>query len=302
MKMHTDSLARRPLGCTGLSVSAIGLGCVTFGREIDAATSFAVLDRARECGITLLDTAAAYHGGESERVLGAWLAERGCRGEFILATKVAPPLGYERIITSAEESLRRLRVDAIDLFQLHSWDAATPVTESLAALQTLRDQGKIRYFGCSNWTLDQLRAHPEMETIQPPYNLVQRDIENGMIDHCAAAGIGILTYSPLAAGFLTGKYSPGGPIPAGTRFDVIPGHQSIYFTERGWSVLDQLRSVAVRKGKSLAALALEWVVSRPGVSSVLIGARSQSQIDQALEAARSAATANGIEWAEMFEA
>lgn len=299
--MNARSLEKRPLGRTGLSASAIGLGCVTFGREIDAATSFAVLDRARECGITLLDTAAAYHGGESERVLGAWLAERGCRGEFTLATKVAPPLGRERIIASAEESLRRLRVEAIDLFQLHSWDAATPVEESLAALETLRDQGKIRHFGCSNWSLDQLRAHPAMETIQPPYNLVQREIEHGLIDHCAAAGVGILTYSPLAAGFLTGKYSSGGPIPTGTRFDIIPGHQPIYFTDRGWSVLERLRMLAGREGKSLAALALEWVLSRPGIASVLIGAREPAQIDQALEAARVAGTANGLEWSEMFE-
>lgn len=282
----------RPLGHTGLSVSPIGLGCVTFGREIDEAMSFAVLDRARECGITLLDTAAAYHQGASERVIGAWLADRGGRDAITVATKVAVPLTRERVIASAEESLRRLRLETIDLFQLHSWDAGTPVEETLEALGALQRAGKIRHAGCSNWTLDHLRAAGGwpglaggMATLQPPYNLVQREIEDGTIGHCVSAGIGILSYSPLAAGFLTGKYRRDGGVPAGTRFEVIPGHQPIYFTERGWRVVGRLRSLADRTGKPMADLALGWVLSRRGVTSVLIGARHPGQVDQAIAAA-----------------
>lgn len=283
----------RPLGRTGLSVSPIGLGCVTFGREIDEAMSFAVLDRARECGITLLDTAAAYHQGASERVIGAWLADRGARDAILVATKVAVPLDRQRVIASAEESLRRLRVETIDLFQLHSWDAATSVEETLEALAALQQAGKIRYAGCSNWSLDHLRAAGDwagltggLASLQPPYNLVQREIEHGTLDHCAAAGIGILSYSPLAAGFLTGKYRPDGEVPTGTRFDVIPGHQPIYFTERGWRVVEHLRALADRTGRPMADLALGWVLGRPGVASVLVGARHPGHVDQAIAAAR----------------
>lgn len=279
-------MERRPLGRTGLEVSPIGLGCVTFGREIDARTAFVVLDQAREKGINLLDTAAAYHAGASESVLGDWLMDRGCRDECVIATKVAVPLNRTRILASAEESLRRLRVDAIDLFQLHAWDAETPLEETLEALESLRAAGKIRHAGCSNWSAEQLRdASHLMETIQPPYNLVQRGIEKDLLPYCSGAGIGVLSYSPLAAGFLTGKYREGGEIPAGTRFEVIPGHQPIYFTPQGWSVLEGLRSVAARLGQPMADLALRWVMSRPGITSVLIGARETGHVDQALRAA-----------------
>jgi 1-deoxyxylulose-5-phosphate synthase len=278
---------RRPLGHTGLTVSSLGLGCVTFGREIDAAAAFAVLDRARESGITLLDTAAAYHHGASERVLGDWMADRACRDAFVVASKVAVPLTRARVIASAEDSLRRLRVEAIDLFQLHSWDPGTPVEETLEALGTLRTAGKIRHAGCSNWSAAQLQAaHPALATIQPPYNLVQRGIESDLLPFAQVAGVGVLTYSPLAAGFLTGKYRRGGEVPGGTRFDVIPGHQPLYFTERGWAVVEGLRALADRERRPLADLALGWVTARPGVTSVLIGARHPGHIDQALAALR----------------
>ena len=176
----------RPLGQTGLEVSSIGLGCVTFGREIDKATSFDVLDHALERGINLLDTAEAYAAGESERVVGEWMADRGVRDRVVLATKVSGTLTRERVITSAEESLQRLGVDVIDLFQLHVFDDSTPVDETLAALDTLVEQGKVKHVGCSNWGAWQL-AHAllrfaseggaRMESVQPPYNLVQREIE-----------------------------------------------------------------------------------------------------------------------------
>ncbi len=273
--------------------SRIGLGCVTFGREIDRDVSFQILDHAREQGITLLDTAEAYHRGESERVLGDWLAERGCREEFALATKVTVPLGRERILKAAEESLSRLRTDRIDLYQLHTWDARTPLEETLSALQELIRSGKVLRIGCSNFSAGQLRqalaiADDEgeftLQTIQPPYNLVQREIEQDLLPMCAERGIDVITYSPLAAGFLTGKYDRSGNIPAGTRFDVIPGHQEIYCHERGFTIVDRLRELAAETGESMVQLALSWVLHRPGITSTLIGARHTGHIDQAISA------------------
>jgi len=287
---------RQELGSTGLRVSPLGLGCVTFGREIEAAAAFEVLDRARESGINLLDTAAAYHGGASEQVLGAWLADRRCRNEFVVATKVAPPLSRERILASAAESLKRLRVESIDLYQLHAWDEGTPVEETLLALEQLRREGKILHAGCSNWSAGQLREAdtlggpapaPRIATVQPPHNLVQREIEGSLLPLCRERRIGVLAYSPLAAGFLTGKYRRGGPIPAGARFDVIPGHQPIYFTERGWAVLEGLESLARREGRSMAELAMGWALARSrkdALGCVLVGARHPGHIDQALAA------------------
>jgi aryl-alcohol dehydrogenase-like predicted oxidoreductase len=283
----------RPLGRTGLEVSSIGLGCVTFGREIDKATSFAVLDHALERGINLLDTAEAYAAGESERVVGEWIADRGVRDQVVLATKVSGTLTRERVIGSAEESLQRLGVDVIDLFQLHVYDDTTPVDETLAALDTLVEQGKVKHIGCSNWGAWQM-AHalvrsaaeggPRLESVQPPYNLVQREIEADLLPLCRDQQVGVLAYSPLGAGFLTGKYRPGQDIPSGTRFDVIPGHQPIYFHDTGWAALGRLDELAAQTGRSLVDLALSWVIAQAGVSSVLIGCRQISHVDQAFEA------------------
>lgn len=283
----------RALGNTNLRVSSIGMGCVTFGREIDRNISFAVLDHALERGITLFDTAAAYAEGGSETVLGEWIAEGGVRERMVLATKVSGTLTRERVIRSAEESLRRLKTDRIDLFQLHSWDDETPLIETLEALDALVQQGKVRHVGCSNWMAWQLCkglllvqqdgiAH--MQSVQPPYNLVQRGIEPDLLPLCADQGIGVISYSPLAAGFLTGKYRRDQEVPKGTRFDVIPGHQSIYCTDHGYAVLDRVEEVAEESGRSIVQLALAWVLGRPGITSVLIGARSKAQVDQAFEA------------------
>ncbi|MEC7557372.1 MAG: aldo/keto reductase [Planctomycetota bacterium] len=283
----------RPLGRTGLEVSSIGLGCVTFGREIDKETSFAVLDHALERGINLLDTAEAYAAGESERVVGEWMADRGARDSVVLATKVSGTLTRDRVISSAEESLQRLGVDVIDLFQLHVYDDSTPVDETLGALDTLVEQGKVKHIGCSNWGAWQL-AHAllrfaaeggaRMESVQPPYNLVQREIETDLLPLCRDQQVGVLSYSPLGAGFLTGKYRLGQDIPSGTRFDVMPGHQPIYFHDTGWAALGRLDEAAAQTGRSLVDLALSWAIAQSGVTSVLIGCRKLSHVDQAFEA------------------
>lgn len=284
----------RVLGKSDLKVSSIGMGCVTFGREIDQPTSFEVMDHALEQGITLFDTAEAYAGGASETVLGQWMAQRHVRDQIVLATKVSGTLTRQRVISSAEESLKRLQTDRIDLFQLHSWDDQTPLEETLEALTTLVEQGKIRAIGCSNWSvwhvckaliLIQQQGLARLESIQPPYNLVQREIENEMLPLCADQGVGVISYSPLAAGFLTGKYRHGQEIPEGTRFDVIPGHQPIYFTDHGYDTLQQLETQAAQTGHSMVQLALAWVLAQANITSVLIGARNTGQINQAIEAA-----------------
>lgn len=282
----------KQLGQSDLTVSQVGMGCVTFGREIDEATSLDILDHAFDRGITLFDTAEAYGGGASEDILGKWMALRGTRDKIVLASKVSGTLSYDRIVSSANESLSRLGVDQIDLFQLHVWDESTSLDESLRALTDLQQQGKVRYVGCSNYnaaqldralTIAQENGWPRMESIQPPYNLVQREIELDIIPLCTEQQLGIISYSPLGAGFLTGKYRRGGEVPEGTRFDVIPGHQPIYFTEHGYSVLDELDRQSAETGLSLVQLSLQWVLNQSGITSVLIGARNLSQVDQTID-------------------
>ena len=283
----------RRLGRTDLTVSSIGLGCVTFGREIDLATSLSVMDHAHARGITLFDTAEAYGAGRSESVVGEWIKSRGARDQIVLASKVGGPLNAQRIIESAEASLRRLQTDRLDLFQLHVWDAGTPLEETLDALSTLVASGKVRYVGASNWTAAQLsqalddareRGTPRLASIQPPYNLVEREIEAELLPFCGKEGIGVITYSPLGAGFLTGKYGAGTQVPPGTRFDIIPDHQPIYFTPHGFRVLENLQRLAAEVDRPMAQVALSWVLRQPHVTSVLIGARNTAQVDQALTA------------------
>jgi aryl-alcohol dehydrogenase-like predicted oxidoreductase len=286
-------LEYRKLGRTELPVSSIGLGCVTFGREIDGDTSFQVLDRAISRGVNLLDTAAVYGDGASETILGKWLRHRRARAGIVVATKVTGRLTRESIFRSVEGSLARLGVEPIDLLQAHDWDELTPLEETLDAFDELIRQGKIRHYGCSNWRPEHLQqalslaerhGQRRLESLQPIYNLVDRTIEQHLVPWCAQQDLGVIAYSPLGAGFLAGKYRPGEAVPAGTRFDVIPGHQKIYFTDHGFKVLEGLRQAAAQARRSLVHVALSWVLSRPGVTSVLIGARRPEHVDQAFEA------------------
>jgi len=282
------------LGKSEMQISSIGMGCVTFGREIDRDTSFKIMDHALEKGMTLFDTAAAYADGASEKVVGEWIDLRGTRESIVLATKVNGVFTRERVISSAEDSLQRLKTDRIDLFQLHNWDEETPLQETLEALTSLVDQGKVRAIGCSNWTAGQLNealtlsqenGFARMESVQPPYNLVQREIEADLLPLCDDQKIATICYSPLAAGFLSGKYRRDQKVPGGTRFDIIPGHQNIYFTDHGFTTLERLENLAETSGISMIKLAMAWVLSRASVTSVLIGARNIEQVDQAFEAA-----------------
>ena len=283
----------RQLGKTDLQVSSIGLGCGTFSREIDEAASFTVMDRAFERGITLFDTAEDYNSGGSETVVGRWLADRGTRDEIVLATKVRTNLTRKRVIASAEASLRRLQTETIDLFQVHDWDGDVPLAETLEALNTLVEEGKVRHIGCSNYDAWQLckalwqadvNGWTRMESVQPPYSLVTRDIEREMLPLCADQAVGVISYSPLGAGFLTGKYGRDGGIPHGTRFDIKPAHQDVYFHAESWRVMEALRAKSAEMGASMVHLALAWVTGQPGITSVLAGARHPNHVDQAFEA------------------
>lgn len=254
----------------------IGLGCVTFGREIDEAASFAILDHAFARGVTHFDTAAAYGGGASETILGKWLASRKPEG-ITIATKILPP--YDRI--DITHSLKRLGIEQIDLLYLHQWHETAP--QAAPALQSLLHSNQIKSLGASNFTLAQLRsAGPLFRVVQNNHNLAVSDVSPGFRDFCATNDIAIVTYSPLGAGFLTGKHRGG--VAEGSRFDIIPGHQNVYFHDSAYQRLAQLEAVAARTGHSQAHLALAWALHQPGINTVLIGGRTPAHLDQAFAA------------------
>ena len=283
----------RQLGNSDLRVSSIGLGSVTFGREIDAEESFSVIDYAMDRSINLIDTAEVYSAGGSETVLGQWLSRSSNRQKVVLGTKIAPPLGRERVLQVAEDSLRRLQTDVIDLYQLHAYDASVPFEETLDALNTLVQQGKVRYLGCSNfdawqickalWIAD-VNDWAPMVSVQPNYNVAIRDIEAELLPFCADQNIGVTSYSPLGAGFLTGKYTKTWTAPKGTRFDVMPDHWDIYENDTSMRRMEGLRAIAEETGISMVQLALAWAIGQPGITSVLIGCRTLSHVDQAFNA------------------
>jgi aryl-alcohol dehydrogenase-like predicted oxidoreductase len=288
----------RRLGQSDLTISSIGLGCVTFGREIDREAAFAILDHALARGITLLDTAESYGAGASERVLGEWFKARGTRDKVVLATKVGRPLTAAAIETSLTASLQRLQTDRVDLFQFHAYDAENPLELSLAAMQAAIGRGQVRWPACSNYSGEELArvvvfqrgsGWPAMVSVQPMYNLVHREIEQSLLPACRILHVGAISYSPLGAGFLTGKYGRGEHVPPGTRFDVKPGHKRHYFTEAGFAALQKLTAASGRLGVPPPTLAIAWVMSRPDITSVLIGARNVEQIEQAIAAQKLAA-------------
>ncbi len=259
-----------------LPVSKIGLGCVTFGREIDESASFELLDHAFENGVRHFDTAAAYGQGASEVILGKWLASRRPAG-ISIATKILPP--YDRI--TIDGSLKRLGVEQIDLLYLHQWhDSALSAGP---ALEALVDAGKVKALGASNISLDQLKAAPScFSVIQNNHNLAVSDVSEELRGYCAARRIAIITYSPLGAGFLTSKHRSG--VAPGSRFDLVPGHQDVYFHDAAQQRLATLEAVARRTGIPQARLALAWALRTPGIASVLVGGRTRAHLDQALAA------------------
>lgn len=269
---------------------SIGLGCVTFGREIDPAASFAMMDHAVAKGITLFDTAAAYGGGASEKIIGAWLAERLPSQPPAIATKILPPFEPDAIEASVDGSLKRLGIDVIDILYLHRWDPGCEMPEALFALDRLINKGKIRAFGASNFSAGQLQQVLQLQSeysyspirfVQNNHNLAVSDIDEEFRQICKEHAIDIITYSPLGAGFLTGKYER--KIEPGSRFERIPGHQQIYFQETAFRRLERLQSVAARTGYEPVHLALAWALHQD-VSTVLIGGRTAKHLDQAFNA------------------
>jgi aryl-alcohol dehydrogenase-like predicted oxidoreductase len=288
----------RHLGRSGLKVSEVGLGCNNFG-VIDLEASRKVVHRALDVGITLLDTADVYgNRGGSETQLGEILGPR--RKDIVLATKFGMPMddtggGASRraIVTAAEASLKRLKTDWIDLYQVHRPDPATPIAETLAALDDLVRGGKVRYIGCSNfaawevvdalWTAQDRRLTPFVSA-QDEYSLLVRDIERELIPALEAKGLGLLPYFPLASGLLTGKYARGTDLPQGTRMARMQRLADRFMTDKNWEIVGKLETFCASRGRSMVELAFSWLLAKPVVSSVIAGATKPEQIDANVKA------------------
>jgi aryl-alcohol dehydrogenase-like predicted oxidoreductase len=305
----------RLLGRTGLKVSELCLGTMTFGENfygiavVTQPSANAMVARALEAGINFFDTADVYSYGESETVLGQALKDNVVeRDKVIIATKVRSAmteaattgsgdvnnvgLSRQHIFASVEKSLRRLGTDYIDLYQVHGWDILTPVEETMRALDDLVRQGKVRYLGCSNWSARHLmkavclaRANrwAEFVSLQAYYSLVGRDLEHELLPLCREEDLGVLPWSPLSGGFLSGKYRRDNPNPEGARrsgFQFPPIDEA-----RGFDAVEALERIAQEKSASVAQVALAWLLAQPGVTSIIIGANKLSQLEDNLKAA-----------------
>lgn len=296
----------RRLGRTGLKVSALCLGTMQFGWTADEPRSVEVMDAFMAAGGNFIDTADVYSrwhpgnpGGVSEEIIGRWMHARGNRRQVVLATKVrgrmwespnGEGLSRAHIIQACEDSLRRLQTDWIDLYQTHWYDAETPIAETLRALDDLVRAGKVRYVGCSNypawrlatalWQSDK-RGLARYDALQPHYSLVHRaEFERELADLCREQQIGVIPYSPLAGGFLTGKYRKDQPLPDSARV----GGVRRYLTERNWTLLDAMDSIARAHGKTMSQVALAWQLLQPVITSPIIGANSVEQLNDSLGA------------------
>ena len=288
------------LGKSGLKVSKICMGTMTFGKEADQETSFAIMDRFMELGGTFLDTADQYSFGVSEEVVGNWLKARGNRKEMILATKVYQQFGDSEntgflsryhIMQAVEASLHRLRTDIIDIYQIHRWDPECPVEETLEALNDLVRQGKVRYIGCSNlkaWqlakymNLSERKSWSKFMCLQPIYSAINRSIEIEILPLAAEEGLGVIVYNPLAGGFLTGKYRKGQPLPKGARLEVNPMYYDRYYTDESLDIVEGFVQAAAARGVTTPQLALAWVLGEPRVTCPIVGARNVEQLDDTL--------------------
>jgi aryl-alcohol dehydrogenase-like predicted oxidoreductase len=297
---------QRPLGDTGFHVAPLALGGNVFGWTADEKTSFDVLDAFVAGGFSLIDTANSYsrwvsghHGGESESVIGRWIAKRGRHDDVVIATKVGSDMGLghkclrrEHIVEQAEASLKRLQVGRIDLYQSHWDDPDTPLDETLEAYDRLIGQGKVRAIGASNLDAKRLaealavsraKALPRYETMQPHYNLLVRDEFEGPLQQlCLRERLGVIPYFSLAAGFLTGKYRSEADFAKSERG---PGLKK-YLNERGAAVLAALEAAAARHGATMAQVALAWLMAQPGITAPIASATSVAQLDELMGAAR----------------
>lgn len=299
------------MGRTGLKVSEVCLGTMTFGNQADEQTSFAIMDAAVEAGVNFFDTADVYPlgstpemRGRTEVFVGNWLRERKMRDKIVLATKCRGAMGEgpnesglsrKHIFAAIEDSLRRLQTDYIDLYQVHSPDLETPIDETMLALNDLVREGKVRYVGCSNypawqlatalWTSDKLGI-ARFECDQPRYNILYREIENEILPLCREQGVGVIAYNPLAGGFLTGRYTPGQDVEQGSRFSLHQSgklYQARYWQSAQFEAVEELKKYFDAKNKPLAQVALAWVLAQPGITSAILGASKPEQLRDSIK-------------------
>ena len=284
------------MGRSGLKVSRICLGTNNFGGQISENDSIAIVNKALDCGINVIDTADVYTGGRSEEIIG--MAVKSRRDEVIIATKVgfgggqAPNRGglsRKHILSQVEHSLKGLQTDFIDLYYLHRFDPETPLEESLRTFNDMVREGKVRYIACSNFAAWQIaKAHEICEihdleklvAVQPPYNLLQRDAEKDLLPYCQQEGLGVLTYTPLMGGFLTGKYSKTAPPPAGSRYEYNQRLWQRVNQESNFAVLEQLKKVAEDIDIPMSKLAIAWILKNPTITAPIVGASSIEQVEE----------------------
>lgn len=294
------------LGRTGLKVTEVCLGTMTFGYQCDEQASFKIMETAAELGVNFIDTADVYpvpvsieSAGRTEEIVGNWL--RGKRDDFVLATKCRMQMGprpndaglsRKHILSAIDASLRRLQTDYVDLFQVHAPDPETPIDETLSALDSIVKSGKARYVGCSNfqawqlakalWTSDRLGL-ARFDSVQPRYNLLFREIEHDLFPLCLDQGVGVIVYNPLAGGFLTGKHRADAPPAENTRFAVAGGlYMDRYWNDASFQAVERLREFFAARGKSLTQAAIAWVLKQPAVTSAIVGATSADQLRDSL--------------------
>jgi aryl-alcohol dehydrogenase-like predicted oxidoreductase len=295
-------MQKRKLGAAGPEVSIVGLGANNFANRSDFAASEQVVNKALDLGITLIDTADSYgNRGGSEEYLGRILGSR--RNHIVLATKFGLPMdnsgkmrGASRryAMQAVEASLRRLKTDWIDLYQVHFPDSRTPIEETLRTLDDLIKSGKVRLIGCSNFSAGQLEEAlgtsqrnniASFATCQDEYNLLERDLEKDRLPIMRKHSIGLLPYFPLASGLLTGKYKQHAPLPARTRFaGNVPRGKDAFLNTRNWRIVEALSDFAAKRGHTLLELAMSWLASRPYVPSIIAGATQPEQIEQNIAA------------------
>ena len=305
----------RRLGRTGLKVSTICLGTMQFGWSTDEPQAHEIMSEAVALGCNFFDTADVYSrwiegnpGGVSEQMIGSWLSKgQISRDKLVLATKVRGRMGddpndqglsRQHILNAVEASLRRLQTDYIDLYQVHAPDKETPLEETLEALNDLVRSGKVRYIGCSNypaWLLakslwiSDVKSFSRFDSLQPHYSLVHRaEFERELQDLCVDQGVGVIPYSPLGGGFLTGKYRRESDLPKSDRAKEI---RSRYMNEAGFAALDKLEAVGLQKGATVAQTAIAWILANPAVTSAIIGANSLAQLHDTFKGAEVELTA-----------
>ena len=299
------------LGRTGLKVSEVCLGCMTFGEQADEEESQLIVDQAWEAGVNFFDTADAYTETRSETILGNIL--KGRRHSAIVATKVFGRVGPDQndqglsrkhIMDAVDNSLRRLQTDYIDLYQVHRWDPETPIEETVRALDDLVRAGKVRYVGCSNFAAWQLckalwvsdvQGLARFDSIQPRYNMLSRDIETELLPLCESEGVGVLVYNPLAGGLLTGKHVQGQEPAPNTRFSLRRFYMDRYWSDSNFEVVEGFRSIAEQGDKSMVHLAVGWTLANPTVTSAVVGISALDQLAENLKAAEQPLTVEELE-------